>query len=418
LIFTGYNPAADKVLGIDHSKLIGLNIYEAFPSLSNTEIPSMYTTVATKGGQREQEQISYKDERINSAFKVLAFQSSPNKVTVLFSDISQRIIEAESLRVSEEKFSKAFLISPDSININRLSDGLYVDINEGFTKITGYTHEDVIGKTSVDIGIWVNSADRSFLVEELKETGVINNVETQFRLKDGSSITGLISARVIEVNHEKCILSITRDISDRKQAENDLLYAHAQLEEAYNATLEGWVRALEIREHDTADHSRRVVELTVSMATRMGFSEEELIHVQRGALLHDIGKMGVPDNILLKPGSLTAEEWTIMRYHPVYAHALLEEIEYLVPAMEIPYCHHERWDGMGYPRGLSGEEIPLPARIFAVIDVYDALLSDRPHRPAWSLVDVKQYLLDQKGKQFDPQLVDEFLSFISNNSQA
>jgi PAS domain-containing protein len=184
LIFTGYNPAADKVLGIDHSKLIGLNIYEAFPSLSNTEIPSMYTTVATKGGQREQEQISYKDERINSAFKVLAFQSSPNKVTVLFSDISQRIIEAESLRVSEEKFSKAFLISPDSININRLSDGLYVDINEGFTKITGYTHEDVIGKTSVDIGIWVNSADRSFLVEELKETGVINNVETQFRLKD------------------------------------------------------------------------------------------------------------------------------------------------------------------------------------------------------------------------------------------
>ena len=229
------------------------------------------------------------------------------------------MIAAESLRVSEEKFSKAFVTSPDSININRLSDGLYIDINDGFTKITGYTREDVIGKTSVELDIWANPAQREVLVKGLRETGVVNNLEAQFRFKDGSITTGLMSARIIEVNHEKCILSITRDISDRKQAENDLLYAHAQLEEAYNATLEGWVRALEIREHDTADHSRRVVELTVSMATRMGFSGEGLMHIQRGALLHDIGKMGVPDNILLKPGSLTAEEWTIMRYHPVYA---------------------------------------------------------------------------------------------------
>ncbi len=281
--------------------------------------------------------------------------------------------------------------------------------------MTGYTREDVIGKTSVELDIWVNPAQRAFSRERITGDGVVNNLEAQFRLKNGSIITGLMSASVIEVNNEKCLLNITRDISDRKQAENDLLFANAQLEQAYNATLEGWVRALEIREHDTADHSRRVVELTVSMAYRMGFSGEGLMHIQRGALLHDIGKMGVPDSILLKPGSLTAEEWTIMRYHPVYARTLLEEIEYLVPAMEIPYCHHERWDGAGYPRGLSGEEIPLPARIFAVIDVYDALLSDRPYRPAWSMDDVRQYLLDQKSKQFDPQVVDEFISFISTS---
>jgi PAS domain S-box-containing protein len=415
LIFTGYNPAADKVLGIDHSKLIGLSIHEAFPSLSSTELPGIYKSIAIRGGQWDQEQVKYNDDLVTGAFEVLAFQSSPNKAVVLFSDVSQRMIAAESLRVSEEKFSKAFVTSPDSININRLSDGMYIDINEGFTKITGYTREDVIGKTSLELDIWAIPAQREVLVKGLREMGVVNNLEAQFRFKDGSMSTGLMSARVIEIDNEKCIISITRDISDRKQAENDLLYAHAQLEEAYNATLEGWVRALEIREHDTADHSRRVVELTVSMATRMGFSGEELLHIQRGALLHDIGKMGVPDNILLKPGSLTAEEWTIMRYHPVYAHALLEEIEYLVPAMEIPYCHHERWDGKGYPRGLSSEEIPLSARIFAVIDVYDALLSDRPYRPAWSMDDVKQYLLDQKGKQFDPRVVDEFLSFITNN---
>ena len=164
-----------------------------------------------------------------------------------------------------------------------------------------------------------------------------------------------------------------------------------------------------------ADHSRRVVEMTISMAERMGITGEALVHAKRGALLHDIGKMGVPDNILLKPGSLSMEEWTIMRYHPVYARTLLQEINYLVPAMDIPYSHHERWNGAGYPRGLSGEEIPLTARIFAVIDVYDALLSNRPYRPAWAEEDVIKYLIDQKGVQFDPHVVDEFLALLELN---
>jgi HD-GYP domain-containing protein (c-di-GMP phosphodiesterase class II) len=166
-----------------------------------------------------------------------------------------------------------------------------------------------------------------------------------------------MSARIIEINHEQCILSITRDISERKQAENDLELAHTQLEQAYSATLEGWVRALEMREHETADHSRRVVELTVAIAKRLGISGTALLHTQRGALLHDIGKIGVPDNILLKPGPLSAEEWIIMRYHPTYGRNLLQNIDYLIPAMDIPYCHHERWDGSGYPRGISGEEM-------------------------------------------------------------
>ena len=276
--------------------------------------------------------------------------------------------------------------------------------------MTGFTREDAVGKSSLEMDIWANPADREALVKGLQENGALNNLEAEFRFKDGTVKTGLMSARVIEIDHEQCILSITRDISERKQAEVDLKQAHAQLEEAYNATLEGWVRALEIREHDTADHSRRVVEMTISMAERMGITGEALVHAKRGALLHDIGKMGVPDNILLKPGSLTMEEWTIMRYHPVYARNLLQEISYLIPAMDIPYSHHERWNGAGYPRGLSGEEIPLTARIFAVIDVYDALLSNRPYRPAWAEEDVIKYLIDQKGVQFDPHVVDEFLA--------
>jgi HD-GYP domain-containing protein (c-di-GMP phosphodiesterase class II) len=184
------------------------------------------------------------------------------------------------------------------------------------------------------------------------------------------------------------------------------------LVDAYEATLQGWVHALELREHETADHSRRVVELTRRMALEFGFSGESLALIQRGALLHDIGKIGVPDSILLKPGPLTPEEWTIMRYHPRFAYDLLAQIPYLQRSVDIPYCHHERWDGSGYPRGIAKEKIPLSARIFAVVDVFDALLSDRPYRPAWSLPDVIRYLIDQKGKQFDPLIVDCFLAMI------
>ena len=150
---------------------------------------------------------------------------------------------------------------------------------------------------------------------------------------------------------------------------------------AYDTTIEGWSRALNLRDKETEGHTRRVTEMTLTLARRFGFTEEDLLHLRRGALLHDIGKMGVPDNILLKPEPLTEEEWIIMRKHPQYAYDLLKPIAFLGSALDIPYCHHEKWDGTGYPRGLRGEEIPLAARLFAVVDVWDALTSDRPYRP-------------------------------------
>jgi HD-GYP domain-containing protein (c-di-GMP phosphodiesterase class II) len=140
------------------------------------------------------------------------------------------------------------------------------------------------------------------------------------------------------------------------------------------------------------------------------FSEEALVHVRRGALLHDIGKMGIPDSILLKPGPLTDDEWVIMRKHPVYAYELLMPIPFLRSALDIPYCHHEKWDGTGYPRGLKGETIPLAARLFAVVDVWDALRSDRPYRPAWPEEKVRDYLHRQSGLHFDPEAVETFLT--------
>jgi len=178
--------------------------------------------------------------------------------------------------------------------------------------------------------------------------------------------------------------------------------------------LSALVAALDAREHETSDHSQRVVRFTLAIATQLGLEGEELDEVGRGALLHDIGKMGIPDSILLKPGKLTDEEWAIMRRHPDYAVELLSPIEFLAPALPIPRSHHEKWDGSGYPLGLRGEEIPLPARIFAVVDVFDALTSERPYRQALSQQAALEYIESQSGKHFDPNVVAEFVAMLAS----
>ncbi len=185
-----------------------------------------------------------------------------------------------------------------------------------------------------------------------------------------------------------------------------------KLNQAYESTIEGWSLAMDLRDKDTENHTKRVTELTVRLAQAIGFSPDEMIHIRRGALLHDIGKIGVPDSILLKPDTLTPEEWVLMRKHPEFAYEMISSIEYLRPALDIPYCHHEYWDGSGYPRGLKGDEIPLPARIFAIVDVWDALTADRSYRTAWSREKTLDYLQSLSGKQFDPHVVREFLKLM------
>ncbi len=197
----------------------------------------------------------------------------------------------------------------------------------------------------------------------------------------------------------------------------DLKTKHFELLKAYDQTIEGWALALSLKSDETVEHSKRVTELTLKIARRMGIKDEDLMYIRWGALLHDIGKIGIPDSILLKPGCLTEEERRIIEMHPVYAYKMLSPIEYLRKAIEIPYCHHERWDGTGYPRGLKGKEIPLSARIFAVVDVWDALTSDRPYRKAWPKEKAIEYIKDQSGKQFDPEVVKHFLEIIQTYQQ-
>ncbi len=199
---------------------------------------------------------------------------------------------------------------------------------------------------------------------------------------------------------------------DSSQLFENLQHSNQELIQAYDITLEGWARTLQLRDRETEEHTRRVTELTLRLARYMGIGDNELVNIHRGVLLHDIGKMGVPDHILKKKDKLTPEEWAEMCQHPVYAYTLLSPIAFLRGALDIPYCHHEHWDGGGYPRGLKGEQIPLAARIFSVVDNWDALLSDRPYRNAWPRADVVKYIRENAGKLFEPRIVEIFLRMV------
>jgi HD-GYP domain-containing protein (c-di-GMP phosphodiesterase class II) len=215
--------------------------------------------------------------------------------------------------------------------------------------------------------------------------------------------------------------SFNEMVTSLQRSESELIRAHDETIQAYDRTIEGWCKALELRDNVTEGHTQRVTELTILISREMGIPEQELVHIRRGALMHDIGKMAIPDSILKKPGALDDDEWLEMRKHPIYAYDMLSRISYLTPSLAIPYCHHEKWDGSGYPRGIGGEDIPLEARIFAIADVWDALCSDRPYRKAVPVETVLKYIEENKEQHFDPDVVDAFLvvyhQYLENGSE-
>ena len=259
-----------------------------------------------------------------------------------------------------------------------------------------------------------SGADIPFIIV----SGTIGEEQAVEAMKAGASdylVKGKLARLIPVVGRE---LADAEQRRARRAAEQALREREQQavleLAAAYEATLEGWARTLELRDLETEGHSRRVTDLTLRLARRMEMSEAECVHIRRGALLHDIGKMGIPDSILLKPSSLSPEEWGIMRRHPAYGHELLARVEYLRPALDIPYCHHEKWDGTGYPRGLKGEDIPLAARMFAAVDIWDAVRSDRPYRRAWPDQQAREYLASLAGAHLDPTVVRLFLELLAS----
>ena len=338
--------------------------------------------------------------------------------------LAERAIEQWAVRAERVKMQKALLESESQFRllaenasdmIARLStDGHILYVSPACETILGYAPHELTGALSFDL-IHVKDTSSIKNLFKGKQYDTTRTVTYQALHKDGHFVWLETSARAIldrKTDSVSEIQTASRDITERKKAEKALQDAHDHLQEAYQRTIEGWVRALDLRDRETEGHTQRVTELTIKVARTLGFSEEELTHIRRGALLHDMGKMAIPDDILQKPGPLNEVEWERMRRHPMYAYDMLSPIAYLLPSLDIPFCHHERWDGSGYPRGLKGEEIPLVARLFSIVDVWDALSSDRPYRkkmPRWEVV---SYLREKSGILFDPKLVDIFLSVI------
>ncbi|MBI5953826.1 MAG: PAS domain S-box protein [Chloroflexi bacterium] len=332
---------------------------------------------------------------------------------------AERIRMQEALSESEAQFR--LLAENASDMIARLTtSGQVLYVSPACKTILDFTPEELTGTNCFDL---LQEKDRRLIHRLFKKGkyGATHTIAYQARHKDGNYVWLETSARAIldpQTNTVTEIQTASRDITERKKAEKELQEAHRELQEAYERTIEGWVRALDLRDRETEGHTQRVTELTVKVAGRLGFSAEELVHIRRGALLHDMGKMAIPDEILQKPGPLDETEWKKMRQHPQYAHEMLLPISYLRPALIIPYYHHERWDGSGYPHGLKGEGIPLAARLFSIIDVWDALSSDRPYRKRLPQSEVIRYLREKSGHLFDPKLVDLFLAIMETQEQS
>jgi PAS domain S-box-containing protein len=528
------NDEFTRVLGytVEDVPTVGEWFRKAFPGVAERSEAVAARLADIEAGRRGDRPIARHEHAIvskNGDVRTVTISRalSGDHMLVLMEDVTDRKRAEEALELSEAKFAVAYRTSPDAVNINRLSDGMYMDVNDGFTNLTGYTADDVAGRTSSDIRIWADDADRDRLVAALRANGVVSNLEARFRRKDGILTTALMSARTIEIDGEPCILSVTRDISDRKHAELllsesqriagvghyewDIVHDHWDasevlmdifgIDESYPRDLAGflgivhpderdavgayvtdqvvgqrtnfdreyrivrvcdgaerWVHGLgditydeggtplalfgiiqditdrkrsdeairegnaaiermvydfaetmglivEARDPYTQGHQQCVAGLCKRIAVRMGLAPDAVDEVEMAGLLHDVGKLRVPTEILTKPGSLSSAEFSLIKEHPANGREILGAIAFPWAVAEIAWQHHERMDGSGYPRGLAGDEILLAARILAAADVVEAMASHRPYRPAFPVDDAVAEVQAHPA-WFDPDVVE------------
>jgi PAS domain S-box-containing protein len=310
-------------------------------------------------------------------------------------------------RESEERYRKLAEAAQDAVYVMD-ADGNFLYINQYGADLLHTTSDEIVGKNLGDFFSRSVTVYQKKAVRFVIEKGVTGHDENPVTI--AGKVYWINTVLVpIDENGKRAVMGITRDVTERKLAEEQLRTSNALLLQAYDNMIEALSGALDLRDKETENHTQRVVDSTMRLAEAVGIQEDELVHVRRGAYLHDLGKIGIPDRILHKEGPLTDEEWHVMRQHPQYAYDTLSSIEYLQPALDIPFCHHEKWDGTGYPRQLKGEDIPLAARLFAIVDVWDALTHQRPYRPqAWSKEVTLSYIQKQSGKHFDPRIVEIF----------
>lgn len=314
-------------------------------------------------------------------------------------DYYQRRLAEATMRRHEQRMRELIMVAPFGAQLYELraDDRLvFTSANEAASSIKGENNPSLAGKAIEEIFPSLNEPEILHAFRRVASLGERYHLE-QISVQRKDSSQGIYNIHAVQIAPGQAAVFF-HDITE--------------LSRAYDMTLEGWSRALDLRDNETEGHTQRVTAITVQLARAMGLKESEITHIRRGALLHDIGKMAVPDRILFNTAALSEEDWVIMRKHPQFAYEMLSPIPFLHPALDIPYYHHEKWDGTGYPHGLRGEEIPLAARIFAIVDVYDALRFGRRYRQSWPEQKVREYLREQSGTHFDPRVVDAFLHLL------
>jgi PAS domain S-box-containing protein len=412
------NVAAENIGGRPREELIGKSFLE-IGILDETDISSITERFAQVVGGKLFEPFQVKvirnDKEVIWLELYLALLKKDGEfyaIQVISRDITASKCAEETLRSTNELLQAIINAAPLAIDMVDTDANIRL-WSPAAEHLFGWKADEVIGKHLPFVPEELRSEVEEQIRSELLGTSHYG-LETRRKRKDGSLVDVQLWTSPLHDSQGEIIgsVGILSDITERKRAEQQIQALNAELLLAYDETLEGWARALDLRDNNTEDHSVRVMDLTMGLARALGINGPDLIHVRRGALLHDIGKMGIPDAILLKPGALTEEEWQVMRMHPVFSYDLLSGIPFLRLALDIPYCHHEKWDGSGYPRGLAGNQIPLAARIFSVVDVWDALGSDRPYRKKWAEGKIIEYIRKEAGTRFDPEIVELFLKKI------
>ncbi len=376
--------------------------------LQLSEIPVLMITSLDERESRLQGLEAGADDFITKPFDSVELRTRIRTIT--------RLNRYRHIMEKRARFERAFEESPDGLII---ADGEthIVRVNATMLRMMGEQpggEQSFIGKSLCaffappyvdECSLWL----RRVLTHETTNA----HVEAELVRRDGTSFVAEAAIGAIVWDGAPATQVCVRNITERKNNEEEIERSRNDLALAYDATLLALVKVLDIRHKEPESHTYRVTEMTIRMARALGIAGDELVHIRRGAMLHDIGKMGIPDHILFKPGPLTDEEWEVMMQHPQFAYDWLSTITYLRPSLDIPYCHHEKWDGSGYPCGLKGSQIPLAARIFALVDVWDSLRSERPYRAAWSEEQVRSHVRSLAGSHFDPQIVETFLSIYS-----
>ena len=461
LHITAWNRAAEKMFGWSSQDVIGRNISEILTSeLTDEQRGEARELLRESSAAREQRIYKRRDGRIIYVeANTIALTNEQGKFTGFVSvnrDVTERrkaeeknqlqIRRLQALRAIDVAISSSFDLSLtldfllDQVIKQLKTDATAVLLFQPTTKTLVYAASRGFRSTAIrEAGVRLGEGHSGQAVLERRTIHIPNLMETDIgpaqvvwlkdeEFKDYYCVPLIVKGEVkgvLEIFHRGALdsnpewLDFLETLAGQAviAIENSTLFENLQrsnqeLLQAYDATIEGWSHALDLRDKETEGHTLRVTELTMELARQFGFTEEQLINIRWGALLHDIGKMGVPDTILLKPGKLTDEEWEIMRRHPTFAFEMLSPIGFLRSSLDIPYCHHEKWDGSGYPRGLKGEVIPLAARLFAVVDVWDALRSDRPYRKGWTVEATIEHIRSQTGTHFDPKVVEPFLNLI------